>query len=232
MIKIAGLDLSKNSSGISKFVLNEELEMDGAPTYIGFSTTKKNEKELMSGSRVFHYKKEWFKNGFEKNYWFRDRILDFVKDCEYVAIEGYAYAGKGEVFDISEFTSTIKNSLYDLGIKMRIYDPNSIKMFAVKGNADKLDMYEAILKMKDSLTCFDMSDLPIVDEKHRKKGVSPTSDIVDSYFIARLLWQELKLRKALVKLKDLPEAVIRVFNRVTDSQPVNILDQDFISKEQ
>lgn len=231
MIKIAGLDISKNSTGCTKFFLDDELKMTDHVNYLGFTTTKKHEFESSTESRVIHYRKDQFKDSFQKNYWFKDRILNFIAECDFVAIEGYAYQGKGDVFDIAEFTSLIKNSIYDLGIKMRIYDPNSIKMFTVKGNADKLDMYEAMKKYDKSATGFDLSLLPVVEEKHRKKGVSPTSDIVDSYFIARLLWQELKLRKGLQRLKELPEETIRVFNRVSEAYPTNILDQDFISKE-
>ena len=70
-------------------------------------------------------------------------ILRFVGDCDYVALEGYAYGASGNNFDIGEFVGYIKTMIYLAHIPMRIYDPNSIKKFATgRGVADKLTMYE------------------------------------------------------------------------------------------
>lgn len=219
---IAGLDLSINSSGVTKFYLDQELNVYNKD-YLGFTTTKKNETK-----NIIHYKKDQFKNELEKNIWFRDHISEFLVDVDYVGIEGYSYGSFGINFEIGEFAGLIKHHLYEKEAKIRIYDINTIKLFATgSGSADKLAMYEAFLKLplKDR---YDISDLPPIPLQKRKKGVSPTSDVVDSFQICNLLLTELMLRKAKISLKELSEKMIMVFNRTTKAHPTNILATDFL----
>ncbi len=223
MIVLGGLDLSINSSGITKITLDDDLNIK-YKNFLGFSSVQKHKCE-----NIITYKKDQFKDELDKDLWFKNHIVSFLIDCDIVAIEGYSYGSFGINYEIGQFAGLLKYSLYELGTKLRIYDINSIKMFATgSGGADKMDMLNAFIKHKDK---FDISKLPILEEKKRKKGISPTSDVVDSFHICMLLLTEMKLRKGLVKLKDLSEETIRVFNRVTKAFPVNILDQDFISKD-
>ncbi len=219
---IIGADISMNSSGLTRFVLDEDLNIL-EKDYLGFSTTKKLESD-----KIIHYKKDQFKDELEKDIFFKNHIINFVSGAEYVGIEGYSYGSKGNTFEIGQFTGNIKYHLYEMGCKIRIHDPNSIKVFATdSGSANKFVMYNSFLNHENKI---DISNLPKVDEKHAKKGISPTSDLVDSFFICSLLQMELKLRKGLIELKNLNEKVIKTFNRVTNSYPVNILAQDFIYK--
>jgi hypothetical protein len=223
-MKICGLDLSMNSSGITKFILDDDLNIIHKD-YIGFSTTKK-----LHSDKIYHYKKDEFVDELDKNIWFKNLISQFIMNSDYVAIEGYSYGSFGINFEIGEFCGLIKHHLYEnsKNTKIRIYDINTIKLFGTgKGSADKLDMYEAFLKSDDK---YDISNLPIVEEKHRKKGISPTSDVVDSFHICKLLLTELKLRRGLIHLKELDEKMIMVFNRTTKAHPTNILATDFLYK--
>jgi hypothetical protein len=70
-----------------------------------------------------------------------------------------------------------------------------------------------------------LKDLPT---PNKSSGVSPTSDIVDAYFISILLLLEIKLRKGIIQLRNLSEEEISIFNRCTKSNPVNILDRSFL----
>ena len=58
----------------------------------------------------------------------------------------------------------------------------------------------------------------------------PLTDIVDAYFLAKLIWIELQVRSGEICLKDLPEHQILTFNRVTKAYPVNLLARPFITK--
>ena len=104
----------------------------------------------------------------------------------------------------------------------RKYDPNSVKMhFTSNGAAKKNLMAIHYLKKEHQLKDFKFNLDSIK---------SPVEDVVDSYAVATLLQLELKLRKGIIQLRDLSEKQIQIFNRVTKSNPTNILSQDFISK--
>jgi|TARA_B110000116_G_scaffold267036_1_gene278745 Holliday junction resolvasome RuvABC endonuclease subunit len=97
-----------------------------------------------------------------------------------LAIEGYAFGAKGQVFNIGENTGILK---YKLAKKVsniiNVIAPSAIKKFATgKGNANKLLMYEAFVEETGD-------DLAKLFEFDPYTGQSPVSDIVDSYYIAK-----------------------------------------------
>jgi Holliday junction resolvasome RuvABC endonuclease subunit len=102
-----------------------------------------------------------------------------------IYIEGYSYSSKGQVFSIGENGGILKWKLYDMGYDFGIIDPSSIKKFATgKGNSKKDDMYRAF--------CVDTS-LNLCDTLSIKnENKSPCSDIVDSYFICKYAFYDLK----------------------------------------
>lgn len=213
---ITGLDLSINGSGCIKFNLDNNLDIVDCD-YLAFTQIKK-----FSCDKIFYFKKKDYRNKFDQNIDFCNRIMNFCKDSDYCAVEGYAYSSSaGLVFDIAEFSGKIKHSLYESGKNLRIYDISSIKMFGTdRGNSQKQDMVDNFLKLK--FKEFDWSFLNKYD--------SPHTDLVDAFWIAKLLQLELKLRKGLVSLKSLTEKQIQIFNRVTKAHPANILATDFYSK--
>jgi Holliday junction resolvasome RuvABC endonuclease subunit len=102
-----------------------------------------------------------------------------------VALEGYAYSASGKVFQIAENTGILKYKLYLLSIPVTVIPPTEIKKFATgKGNADKNAMYAAFshetgVNLKSVLT------------PKRADSVSPVSDIVDSYYICKRMFESL-----------------------------------------
>lgn len=215
---ICGLDLSMNGSGLFKLFLDDNLNIVDTD-YMAFCSVKKH-----ANDKVIYFKKNDYKDRYAINLWMCDKIKNFVKDSSYIAIEDYAFGASGNNFDIGEFIGYIKTYLYNDDYKIRLYDPNSIKKFATgKGNSDKVSMYLSFKQSEPNL----LNDLPIVN---KGGGVSPSSDIIDAYWISQLLLTELKLRKGLILLSSLDENVISIFNRCTKSNPVNILDRDFLEK--
>ena len=151
-------------------------------------------------------------------------IMDFINECEFVAIEDYAYGAKGRVFDIAEFTGGLKLKIYESGKSLRIYSIGTIKMYADlkhKGNALKEHIQDAFLVEPN------IPDLTFMPDAPKK---SPRLDIHDAYFIAKLLNLELSLRSGIKLMWKLPPEIIKVFNRVTTANPVNILARDFLTK--
>ena len=96
-----------------------------------------------------------------------------------VFIEGYSFGSKGQaVFQIAENCGILKYRLQQLNIQYDTVVPSVVKKGATgKGNADKDMMYESFLKE----TKIDLKKIFDVE-----KIGNPVSDIVDSYYIAKV----------------------------------------------
>lgn len=95
-----------------------------------------------------------------------------------IFIEDYSFGSQGRVFHIAENTGLLKHKLWEFGFKFNVIAPTAIKKFATgKGNSDKQIMYDAFVKETEA-------DLHKLLFSNKKLG-SPTTDIVDSYYIAK-----------------------------------------------
>lgn len=107
------------------------------------------------------------------------RVLSMNK-VQKCFVEGYAFNAVGRVFQIAENTGQLKYRLWKSGIPFRVFAPPEIKKFATtKGNANKEKMYEVFLQetMVDIRSKLDILNM---------NQWNPISDIVDSYYIAKL----------------------------------------------
>ena len=106
--------------------------------------------------------------------------IDVLCGCDHVALENYAFAAKGKVFHIAENTGILKWKLWWEEIPCVLVEPTAVKKFAVKGNATKTEMHEAFKKETGV-------DLWAKITPDKKDVGSPTSDMVDAYFICKWL---------------------------------------------
>lgn len=223
-MKIAGLDLSINSSGIIVEEIDDKTLDIINIEYHGFTSKKK-----LESAEIEYFNGKNFKTDYAKYDWMRDRIAYHCKDCEYIAIEDYAYGkagSQGLIFNLAEFEGNIKLSLFRAGKKLRMYSVNQIKkFFTAYGLSDKISMYQAYQKLTSTKPNLDV--LPIVDNGH---GVSPTSDLVDAFAICEYLRMELRLRDGLEVLHNLPKHQIECFNAITREHPLGLLVAPFIHK--
>lgn len=121
----------------------------------------------------------------ERYFKLANTCLQFIlenTDEKHVKLEGYAYGAVGNVFDIAEATSVLKQMLYHNGFTVEILEPKVVKKHATgKGTANKVAMYEKFVELgyriEDSITGLDLRYM-------MKKLPSPVTDIIDSYFIA------------------------------------------------
>lgn len=91
-------------------------------------------------------------------------------------LEGYAMGAKGQIFQIGECAGLLKHKLWERDHKITLIAPTVIKRFATgSGSADKIKMAEAFKNQ----TKVDLA--PIFG----RPGTSPSSDIIDSFFLAR-----------------------------------------------
>ena len=91
----------------------------------------------------------------------------------------------GRVFNIAENTGILKYKLYQLGIPITVIPPTEAKKFATgKGNADKNAMYVSWLKETGT-------NIKTLLTPNKTESVSPVSDVVDSYFLCKMLYNNL-----------------------------------------
>jgi hypothetical protein len=226
---IAGLDISMNGTGAVRAELDDETYDITNIKYLGFSDKKKT-VEIDNNIKLLRNCD--FPSYIHKFYKARDIIRDFLFDrrqsgdyvCPvYCGIEDYAFAATANAYHIGEFTMLIKQMLFDHGCKVRPYDITLIKIYATdNGNALKPHMIDAFNKHEGIK--FDLNE-------KLERDKSPTTDMVDAFWILKLLQTEIKLRKGIILMKDLPENQIRVFNRTTPTQKENILARSFIHKD-
>jgi len=65
-----------------------------------------------------------------------------------------------------------------------------------------------------------------------KQDRSTSEDLADAFAIAKIVNVEVLLRSGNAMLKDLHKKEIQVFNRVTKTYPVSLLDREFIFNEE
>lgn len=141
--------------------------------------------------------------------------------------EGYAIGSKSSrLFENAELTGVIKHYLVDYQgnamCSLRVHDPDSVKLFAVgNGHAKKRDVYQQFVEETQTSVYYK-------EDKSKKDFDGPGTDIADAYFLARLGWLEVQLRKGCISLQEIPENWIRVVNRVTKTYPINLLDRPFV----
>jgi len=114
-----------------------------------------------------------------------DWACDRVSGCDQVALEGYAFGAKGKrLFQIAENTGILKYKLYNLNIPIDIVPPGTVKKLATgKGNADKQQMHSAFMRSNGI-------DLKRMISPDQKDISNPVSDIVDSYYICKYLYDK------------------------------------------
>lgn len=114
-------------------------------------------------------------------------VLNIITPLESVTvlIEDYAFAAKGRVFNLAENCGLLKYLLYKNGYTFHTIAPSVIKKYATgKGNANKELMYASFY----DLTEIDL--IGIYGSKSRRLD-SPVTDIVDSYYLTRWMWDSL-----------------------------------------
>lgn len=106
--------------------------------------------------------------------------IDIVSSADTVFVEGYAFGAVGRVFQIAENAGLLKYFMWQRGVPFHVFAPTEIKKHATgKGNSPKDKLYDAFLAetgvdIRQELGIMNVNDW------------NPVSDIVDSYYIAKL----------------------------------------------
>lgn len=188
-MKIAGLDLSVTHSGAVILSLDDKLNVIDTD-WLSFTTTKK-----YSSDNCVWYDDDFWTDKYDKYKFMQDRILEFVKDVDYVSVEDYAFGkagATGMIFDLAEFEGWIRQCIWRAGKPLYLYSPMTIKkVFTGHGNSDKKGMWESYKKL--TLPKPDLSLFPPVT--NGKKGQKTVSDVVDATAAALTLLTELLIER-------------------------------------
>lgn len=104
-----------------------------------------------------------------------------------VALEGFSYASRGASFiDLICFNQTLRLALLDERCQLHFFTPSEVKKEACKGNASKEDMFNAFKRESLAGNTF-------FEEVKELDLVKPIDDLVDSYFLLKLLKKKLHL---------------------------------------
>ena len=184
---IVGIDYSLNSPAIC--IAGDNFDFDKCSFH--FLTSKKKHIGKF-GKNIFGYEIKEYTSNIERfnniSLWALDIIHKYKprQQTAQVFIEGYSFGSKGQaVFHIAENCGLLK---YKLHMSPSIlYDtivPSVVKKYASgKGNADKQLMYDSFKEYtkKDLMKIFDMEKLN-----------NPVTDIIDSYYIAKVGYENIK----------------------------------------
>lgn len=221
-ITIIGIDPSLNGTAVAVIQNGEVKSVLGWTEKI---TVQKDNPELLS----------WFKlpprSGFSERQHRLNIIFEWVlsiieEACilrmfgvqVFVAIEGYAISKRSNrSTDIHELCGLIKRGVWELNVPLRIYDPKTLKMAWVHGNADKTEMMVACKEH--------------FNRDYLYLGEDPGSNLADALLAAQLLWVEVQLKAGLVLLYDQTSNMKRVMTRKTEPSPVPLTDRPFIIRE-
>ncbi len=149
-----------------------------------------------------------------------DRIA-LAQRPDLAGLEDYALGIDHGAHYIGEVGGQAKRLLWLRGVRYRLYDPKTVKMFVTHDGTAQKDLIEECVENRWGV---DFSDY------NPKKGENrqTSEDLADAYAMAKIVWIEYQLRKGLIRLKTFHEKEIQVFNRVTKMFPVNVLGREWI----
>lgn len=233
MVKVLGMDISLNHGGvveltdgeISNFWYYTSLAGSANRSRRGWridpSVYKPKDKLVVSVRRL-----AWLEV-------FLRRMLA-PGDVEYVGLEDYAYSADRGAHQLGEAGGMARLICYKAGLKLRLHDPISTKMFVAHDGTCQKDAVQRAVERRWGID-FSPVDQPM--PKPTEKRPDPTQnkqtseDLADAFAIAQLVWTEVQLRSGAIVMSQLHEKEVRVFNRVTKTYPINLLNREWIYKE-
>jgi len=185
-MNLVGIDFSINSPAFCCF-------KDGVYTWGSVTRSERSMESLIKNT-----KKPYFLNIVDELW---DSVKRIMGDSNFsVAMEGLSFSSNGNaLIDISMATSLLRERIIkDIGVNsFYVFSPTSIKKFALKGNAKKDELYEALCNFKEDETNLDVFTKMLAHNKEEwvtkaKQVNKPIDDIVDATWINLYLKKELK----------------------------------------
>lgn len=219
-----GMDLSLNHGGI---VLLRGFDIASAT----FVTQKRKPIEVAAKDDTIHGIHQGRDSKDSRELWDYKRLVWWGRvlrllaktyddvESQVVGIEDYAFAAQSSsLYQYGELGGLARWIFRNR--RFRFHDPISVKLYtAGKGNAKPAEVEEAVRKRWGQ-------DFRRFNASTAEPRIS--DDLAVAYAIARMLIVEQALRRGTLRLDELEEGEIRVFNRATKRNPVNLLARGWI----
>lgn len=161
---------------------------------------------------------------------FISNLLDDVQP-DYIGIEDYALRVEHGAHYMGEIGGITRLLCWQRHIKFRLHDPMSVKMFVAHDGTAQKDAVERAVAERWGVN-FSKYNLPRAKPTSRnpspKQNRTTSEDLADAFAIGQMVWTEVQLRDGRILMSDLHPKEIQVFNRITKSYPVSLLDRDWI----
>lgn len=189
-MKVAGIDFSLNSSAIT--IYDNKLEHEKFMFYNLYRKLTKKRVTVMESTNIELIKHPNVSVVNDENEKIIDAIettniiFDIIKDCDFVAMEGFAFNARGNrLAELSGYQYLLRAKLQEKKIPFKIYPPLTIKKFAGYGRYTKDDMIEIFTKEENIKLAKQIQEL-------EDKTMKPIDDIVDSYFVCKKVINDLE----------------------------------------
>src|SRR5210317_716102 len=178
--------VTKTIIGIDYSLTSPAICVNNGNLMFYYLTSKKKLTGVISEEIVGYEHKEWT-DPIQRFTFISDFALDIISATSNptIYIEGYSFGSKGQgVFQIAENCGILKYRLLEEDYGYHTVVPSVVKKGATgKGNADKDMMYEAF--------CKELPDYNLKKSFDTEKVGNPLSDIVDSYYIKKVGYDNL-----------------------------------------
>lgn len=162
---------------------------------------------------------------------FIDKTVLMPSSPDYVGIEDYAIRAEQGAHYMGEVGGVCRILCWFRGIPFRLHDPQSVKMFIAHDGTCQKDSVERAIQERFGV---DFGEYNPPKAKPTARNPNPnqnrvtSEDLADAYSVAWMVWTEIQLRAGEITLKELHPKEIQVFNRITKTYPVSLLDREWI----
>jgi hypothetical protein len=143
----------------------------------------------------------------------------------FVALEDYALGADMQAHQIGEIGGHARRLMWLHGTRYRLHDPIALKLFVAHDATAQKDLIEDSVRTRWGA---DFGDCNALSSGKGRPSRQTSEDLADAFGLARMAWTEYQLRKGLVRLSELHEKEIQVFNRATKAFPVSVLGREWI----
>lgn len=154
-----------------------------------------------------------------------DKTVLVPARAEYVGIEDYALSAEQGAHQLGEAGGTARLLFWFRGVKFRLHDPISVKMFAAHDGTAQKDSIEEAVKERWGA---DFGEYNNPRQPGKRQDRTTSEDLADAYAVARLVYTEIELRAGRLAMSALHAKEIQVFNRATKTYPINLLGREWI----
>lgn len=227
-MRVLGIDLSMNHGAVVELT-------DGKMTNFWYVTDAAGsaERSKQHGTRLKlpDTKDRHIKGMVRLAFWeeFLDKKVLIQSKPDFVGIEDYAIRMEHQSHYLGEVGGIARILCWFRGVKFRLHDPTSVKMWTAHDGTCQKDEMERAVKERWGED-FGKYNVPM-GPKASKENRQTSEDLADAYAIARMVEAEANLRLGLVKLSDMHPKEIQVFNRITKTYAVNLLDREWVHNE-